>query len=97
MHGAHFDGLINLAKRCIHAVFDSFLGRLTRLSAIAFTSAEAALHQGAQRRYVAAIMQAIALSNLDALTSRLVIRHRSFGAADRQTKILTPQPSLEVA
>ena len=97
VQSTNLDGLVNLAEGCVQAVIDSFFGRLARLTAIAFTSTEAPLHQGAKRRHIAAVVQAVALSNLDALTSRLVIRHRSFGAADRQTKILTPQPSLEVA
>ena len=97
MQCADLDSLINLAESSVQTLLDGFLGRLAGLTAIAFAGGEAALHQGAKRRDIAAVVQAVALSNLDALTSRLVIRHRSFGAADRQTKILTPQPSLEVA
>ena len=90
MDSADFDGLVNLAERRAHAGFHAGFGLIARGGGVVGAGALAALLQGAHGSFVAAVMQPVALSNFDAFPSRLVIRHRSFGAADRQTKILTP-------
>ena len=73
---ADLDGLINLAESSAEARLDGLLGGVARRLGVGRASSEATLHQGADRRLVGAVVQTIALSNLNAFLRRLVIGHR---------------------
>ena len=72
---ANFDGLVDFAESSAHAGLHRRLGLVTGLGGIGLTCREAALHQGAQRRLVALVVETVALGDLNALLGRLVIGH----------------------
>ena len=71
----HLHGLVDLAESSVQAGLHRCLGIVTRLGGIGVASGEATLHQGAQRRLVSPVVEAIALCDLNALLRRLVIGH----------------------
>ena len=78
--------LVNLAERCIQTGLNCGLRLFPGGGTVGITSAEAALHERAHRRLVSLVLQAVALSDLDALLRGLVIGHRAFD------QINNPQP-----
>ena len=72
---ANLDGLVNFAESGAHAGLHRCFGLVTGRRGIGLTCREAALHQGAQRRLVALVVETVALGDLNALLGRLVIGH----------------------
>ena len=72
----NFDSLIDLAEGSTHAGLHGGLGVLPWGLTVGSHGCEAALHQGAQGRFVGAVAKAIALANLNTLFRGLVIGHR---------------------
>ena len=59
------DRLVDSAERVLHRLLNVGLGMIIRAGAVGITSGEATLHQRAQRRFVSAVAQTIALSDFD--------------------------------
>ena len=75
MQNTHLHSLVDLAEGSIHAGLHGCFGVVTRLGGVSIASREATLHQGAQRRLVSPVVEAVALCDLNALLGRLVIGH----------------------
>lgn len=86
MQHAALHSLVNLAECGIQTGLNCGLRLITGGSSVSLTSAETALHERAHRRLVGLVLQAVALSDLDALLRGLVIGHRALD------QINNPQP-----
>ena len=76
MENAALHSFVDLAEGRIHAGLNRGLRLLASSGVVVGAGGKATLHQGAQRRFVRLVAQAIALGDLNALLGRLVIGHR---------------------
>ncbi len=67
MQNAALDRLVDFAEGRIQAGLNSGLGFIARSSGVGITSTEAALHKSAHGGLVSLVLEAVALSDLDAL------------------------------
>ena len=67
MQNATLDRLIDFAEGCIQAGLNGGLGFVARGGGVGITSTEAALHESAHGGLVSLVLEAVALSDLDAL------------------------------
>lgn len=63
----HLHSLVNLAESRVQAFLHGIPGDIAIAASVAAAGGEAALHQGAQGGFVAAVAQAVALGDLNAL------------------------------
>lgn len=67
MQNATLDSLVDFAEGCIQAGLNRGLGFVARGGGVGITSTEAALHKSAHGGLVGLVLEAVALSDLDAL------------------------------